>query len=109
LRPVAQDAQEDIEIAGDDRVDGGFERGGLRVGLLQRCGVRFERGPVVEMVERRDGRARVSAPMARKARIVAKVGVPGQKRCERRRIARNGGALGSEEDVGWGLAQDACC
>ena len=90
LRAVLQQAQKTREIAGDDRVDGGFEHGDLRVRLLQRGGVRLERGPVVEMVERRDDRARViasRAPGARKVRMIAKVGVLGQKRCQRVRVA----------------------
>ena len=82
-----QYAQKALEIACNDRVDGGFEHGDLRVRLLQRGGVRLERGPVVEMVERRDDRARVIVSRARKLRMIAKVGVPDQERCQRVRVA----------------------
>jgi hypothetical protein len=87
LRALLQDAQKAIEIAGDDRVDGRLERGDFRVRLVQRCGVRLERGPVVEMVERSDDRARVITPRVRKVGMISKVGVPGQKRCQRVRVA----------------------
>ena len=93
LGAALQQAQKAREIAGDDRVDGVFERGDLRARLLQRGGVRLERGPPVELMERRDDRARVtvprapSAPGARKKWMFAKVWVSRQKRCQRVRVA----------------------